>query len=156
VSGEIVRRGPFLLHFANSQQLTALLTRALVGAPLTADEFAVYSLLRLTGQTTPSRLASDLGMRASTMSHYLRRMAEKGHLARAPHPQDGRSSLIELTPSGVDVTEGCFKGFGRAIDTFRRHLAMPEKDLLEALDIMNRALTAAWHELTASEDRPEE
>ena len=148
MSGEIVRRGPFLLHFANSQQLAALLTRALADAPLTADEFAVYSLLRLTGQMTPSRLASDLGMRASTMSHYLRRMAEKGHLDRAPHPHDGRSSLIELTPSGVDATEACYAGFGTAIDTFRRHLAMPEKNLLETLDIMNRALTAAWHELS--------
>jgi DNA-binding MarR family transcriptional regulator len=152
VSGEIVRRGPFLLHFANSQQLTALLSRALADAPLTSDEFAVYSLLRLTGQTTPSRLASDLGLRASTMSHYLRRMTANGHLERTQHPQDGRSSLIQLTPSGVDATEACYAGFGTAIATFRRHLAMPEKDLLEALDIMNRALTAAWHEITTGED----
>ena len=152
MSGEIVRRGPFLLHFANSQQLTALLTRALAEAPLTADEFAVYSLLRLTGQTTPSRLASDLGMRASTMSHYLRRMTANGHLERTQHPHDGRSSLIQLTPSGVDATEACFAGFGNAIATFRRHLAMPEEKLLEALDIMNRALTAAWLELTPGEE----
>ena len=151
MSGEIVRRGPFLLHFANSQQLTALLTRALSDAPLTADEFAVYSLLRLTGQTTPSRLASDLGLRASTMSHYLRRMADKGHLDRTAHPHDGRSSLIELTPSGVDATEACYAGFSAAIDSFRRHLAMPEKDLLESLDIMGRALTAAWHELGSAD-----
>lgn len=146
-----MRRGPFLLHFANSQLLTALLTKALAPAPLTADEFAVYSLLRITGATTPSRLAGDLGMRASTMSHYLRRMAERGHLDRTPHPHDGRSSLVALTDAGVAATEACFPGFSAAINAFLRHLAMPEDDLLDALTVMNGALTAAARELDADE-----
>jgi len=137
-------RGPFLLHFANSQRLTALLSRALDGAPLTPDEFAVYSLLRLIGPTTPTRLASQLSMPASTMSHYLRRMTAREHLIRTANPADGRSSLVELSPDGVAATEACFAGFNAAITAFRRHLSVPEKELLSALEAMNEALDAAW------------
>lgn len=145
---ELSYRGPFLLQFANSQQLSVLLSRALADAPLTPDEFAVYSVLRLTGPTTPTRLAADLGMRASTMSHYLRRMAERGHLDRSPNPSDGRSSLVALTPDGHQVTEACIPGFQAAITAFRERLAMPEKDLLAALELMSDALEAAYQTIT--------
>jgi DNA-binding MarR family transcriptional regulator len=144
---ELTYRGPFLLQFALSQQLSALLSRALADAPLTPDEFAVYSVLMVHGPTTPTRLAGDLGMRASTMSHYLRRMADRGHLDRRPNPDDGRSSLVALTPDGHQVTEACVPGFQAAITAFRERLAMPEKDLLAALEIMSDALEAAYQSI---------
>jgi DNA-binding MarR family transcriptional regulator len=149
VAGNLIERGPFLLHFANSQKLSALLSRAFAdaGAPLTTDEFAVYSLLRLAQPATPTRLAHDLGMRASTMSHYLRRMEAAGHLRRRANPDDRRSSLLELTKAGDKATVDCFPGFSAAISTFRRHLMMPEKELLTAMSAMNDALHAAHEEL---------
>jgi DNA-binding MarR family transcriptional regulator len=151
VAGNLVERGPFLLHFANSQKLTALLSRSFAdgNAPLTIDEFAVYSLLRLAGPTTPTRLAHDLGMPASTMTHYLRRMDAAGHLIRRPNPEDRRSSLIELSTAGSDATVACFPAFGAAIAAFRQHLMMPEKELLTAMSAMNDALHAAHEDLTA-------
>jgi DNA-binding MarR family transcriptional regulator len=148
VGGDLKKRGPFLLEFAISQQLSALLSRALADAPLTPDEFAVYSVLKWTGPTTPTRLAADLGMRASTMSHYLRRMTDRGHLDRRPNPNDGRSSLVALTGAGHQVTEDCFPGFGAAITAFRERLDMPEDDLLAALEVMSAALEAAIQALT--------
>ena len=143
MAGDLAQRGPFLLAFAISQQLRALLARALADAPLTADEFAVYSVLFGTGPTTPSRLAADLGMPASTMSHYLRRMAERGHLDRRTNPDDGRSSLVVLTADGRSATEACFPAFGAAITSFRANLGMPEADLLAALTKMSEAIAAA-------------
>ena len=143
-----MQRGPFLLAFAIGQQLRALLARALAEAPLTSDEFAVYSVLFLTGPTTPTRLAGDLGMPASTMSHYLRRMSERGHLDRRTNPGDGRSSLVILTADGRTATEACFPAFGAAITSFRANLRMPESDLLAALTRMSEAITAT----TASVD----
>jgi len=145
-----MQRGPFLLAFAIGQQLRALLARALAEAPLTSDEFAVYSVLFLTGPTTPTRLAGDLGMPASTMSHYLRRMSERGHLDRRTNPDDGRSSLVILTADGRAATEACFPAFGAAITSFRANLNMPEADLLAALTRMSEAIAAATsadHEL---------
>jgi DNA-binding MarR family transcriptional regulator len=142
VAGNLTQRGPFLLAFAVGQQLRALLARALADAPLTADEFAVYSVLFIIGPTTPTRLASDLGMPASTMSHYLRRMAERGHLDRRSNPVDGRSSLVVLTAHGRAATEACFPAFGAAITSFRANLTMPEADLLAALERMSEAIAA--------------
>jgi DNA-binding MarR family transcriptional regulator len=143
VADDLVQRGPFLLHFANSQQLSALLATALAGAPLTPDEFAVYSWLRIVGPTTPTRLAAALGMRASTMSHYLRRMASAGHLDRSRNPDDGRSSVVALTDSGVEATVACFAGFQTAMEAFQAHLGIAVPELLAAMESMHAALGQA-------------
>ena len=155
MAGNLVERGPFLLHFANSQKLGALLARSFADgqAPLTTDEFAVYSLLRLAGPTTPTRLAHDLGMPTSTMTHYLRRMDAAGHLNRRPNPEDRRSSLIELTTAGAETTVACFPAFSAAITAFRQHLMMPEKELLTAMSAMNDALHAAYEQLAEPDGR---
>ncbi len=143
---KLAYRGPFLLLFAVGQQLRALLSRALADAPLNPDEFAVYSVLFLIGPATPTRLAADLGMPPSTLSHYLRRMGERDHLNRRPNPDDGRSSLVDLTEAGRAATDACFAGFGAAITEFRRHLPMAEDDLLKALELTSSALQAIDHD----------
>ena len=154
-------RGPFLLLFAVNQQLDTLLTRAMADAPLRPSEFAVYSVLRLVQPTTPSELAATLGLRATTMSSQLVKMADAGHLERIRNPRDGRSRLISLTPAGVAATEGCFPAFGQAIRSFQEHLTLPERALLEALEAASTALTAATDEIgsadpgSQSPDEPE-
>lgn len=60
---------------------------------------------------------------------------------------DGRSSLIALTESGRAATEACLAGFERAIGAFRELLEIPEKELIAALETMNRALDAAGEAL---------
>jgi DNA-binding MarR family transcriptional regulator len=136
-------RGPFLLLFALDQQLGSLLSRAMTAAPLTPAEFAVYSALRLEQPTTPSELAHTLGMRATTMSSHLVKMAGLGHLERARNPADGRSRLISLTPAGMVATEACFPGFERAISAFQASLAVDQGDVLEVLEAVSAALASA-------------
>lgn len=139
-------RGPFLLVFALDQQLGSLLTKAMASSPLRPAEFAVYSTLRLEQPTTPSELARTLGMRATTMSSHLAKMAAAGHLERVRNPGDGRSTLISLTPAGLTATEGCFPAFSQAIRSFQAHLAIPQQDLLDALEAASTALDAALAE----------
>jgi DNA-binding MarR family transcriptional regulator len=140
-------RGPFLLLFALDQQLGSLLTRALADAPLRPGEFAVYSTLRLEQPTTPSVLATTLGLRATTMSSQLARMSTLGHLERTRNPRDGRSTLLSLTPEGLAATEACFAGFSRAIQLFRKHLTTDEPAVLVALEAVGTALTGALQEI---------
>ena len=140
-------RGPFLLAFAIDQQLAGLLQQAMADAPLAPNEFAVYSALRLLQPTTPSQLAVTLGMKATTLSSMLVRMSRSGHLKRRRNPADGRSVILTLTPSGVRITEACFGTFGRAIEAFRRQLAVDEKSLLAHLEAMSTALSQATAEL---------
>jgi DNA-binding MarR family transcriptional regulator len=142
-------RGPLLLIYALSHQSSQLLAARLGGCPLTPDDFAVYSALRLMAPCTPSDLANTLGMRASTLSNYLRRMQERGHLRRRRNPRDGRSTLIRLTPSGVRATEGCFPAFGAAIRAVRTRLGDRENDVLAAMEELSRCLAEAIAEAPA-------
>lgn len=82
---------------ANSTR--SLLDDALARSGLSAEEFALYSLLHMSGHT-PTALASALHVPPTTMSSILRRLDERGHLTRRINPNDRRSSVIELSSSG--------------------------------------------------------
>jgi DNA-binding MarR family transcriptional regulator len=146
---KLAQRGPFLLLFALNQQLGALLSQAMAGAPLTPPDFAVCSALRLMQPTTLTELASTLGMRPTTLSSTLTRLEQQGHLTRQPNPADGRSRLISLTSGGQEATEGCFPSFGAAIQAFLQHLDVPQAPLLDHFEAAARALQAAAGELAA-------
>ena len=146
-TGGLTFRGPFLLVFALGQQVRSVLDLTFVDAPLRPDEFAVYSALRLIGATTPAQLADELGMGRSTLSNRLRKMEDQGHLLRRRHPDDGRSSVIELSPAAVRLTEQCFPAFSRAISVFRAHLD-DEEQLLAVLESASGALTKTFQQLS--------
>jgi DNA-binding MarR family transcriptional regulator len=62
-----------------------------------------YATLSLIGVRAPVRLteiAAELGMPLTTLSDVVRRLEARGDVHRRPNPDDGRSSLFELTASG--------------------------------------------------------
>jgi DNA-binding MarR family transcriptional regulator len=83
-----------------SRATTALLDEALRPAGLDADEFAVYSVLASSDEVTPSDLARWMSAPATTVSSYVKRFETRGHVRRVPHPDDGRSYLLQLTAAG--------------------------------------------------------
>jgi DNA-binding MarR family transcriptional regulator len=139
-------RGPFLLIFAVDSQLGSLLQATMQDCPLTPEEFAVTSVLNLSGPTRAGELASLTGLRPTSMSNYLRRFEERGLVRRRTDPSDRRASLVSLTPKGVRQTLACFPAFQGAIEAFQKALAdegVHEADLLSALEGASRALTVA-------------
>src|SRR3954447_17404654 len=54
------------------------------------------------GHSNPSRLADAAGVSASTMTHRLDRMVERGLVARAPDPENRTKMLVSLTRTGWD------------------------------------------------------
>jgi DNA-binding MarR family transcriptional regulator len=149
VMAQLEQRGPFLVLFALSQQLSSLLSQAMAQAPLSPSDFAVYSALRLQQPSTLMELAATLGMRPTTLSSVLARMQQHGHLRREPNPADGRSRLISLTDTGRQVTEACFPQFSGAIEAFRHHLDVDEQQSLRYLEAVSGALRGAAGELAA-------
>ena len=139
----LTHRGPLLLVFTLSQLTGRLLGGHLAGSGLSASEFAVYSVVLAEGRLTPGRLAEVLGMPPTTVSSVVRQMHSRGHLSRVRNPADGRSVLLELTPSGRRVTQRATRGFVTAIDAFRANLDIAESRLLAALEAMVAALEAA-------------
>lgn len=139
-------RGPFLLLFAVDSQLGTLLQTTMRNCPLTPEEFAVTSVLNLSGPTRAGELAALTGLRPTTMSNYLRRFEERGLIRRRTDASDRRASLVSLTAKGKRHTLACFPGFQAAIGAFQKALAdegVHEADLVQTLEGASRAFTVA-------------
>jgi DNA-binding MarR family transcriptional regulator len=152
VPGTAFTRGPLLLVYALSRQSGQLMSRCFEGAPLTPEEFAVYSSLRLVQPATPSALAATLGMKQPTLSNHLRRMQQRRHVRRRAHPHDGRSSIVSLTPLGQELTEACFPHFQDAILPLVERLGSDKDRILGAMEELSEALDAVLADLDAAGD----
>src|SRR5687767_14810303 len=104
--------------FAASQQVKTLLTRAMAGAGLRPDEYAVYSGVFEFGPITPTDLAKVVGMPPTTLSHYVKAMREAGHLVEQRKPEDGRSRALTLSPTGLTAHRRANRAFEPAYQAF--------------------------------------
>src|SRR5689334_6739168 len=95
-----MRPGLFLQPHVVSELVGTLIGRIVDGTDLTGREYAVTSWLALQERATPTSIADQLGMSATTVSAMVDRLVQKGHIRRVPNPDDGRSYFIELTPAG--------------------------------------------------------
>lgn len=139
-------RGPLLLLFALGNRTSELMRVHFADAPLSASDFGVTSALRLLQPTRPSELATAVGLRPTSMSNYLRRLAERGLIERVTDPRDGRAALVSLTPLGLAQTTACFPHFEASLKAFEdAALAMGEdlQHLAVTLNRLDRILNAA-------------
>jgi DNA-binding MarR family transcriptional regulator len=87
-------------------------------SPLTADEYGVYSGVFEFEPITPSDLALTVGMRPTTLTHYLIDMRERGHLLEVRNPADGRSRTLSLSESGLAAHRAANREFEKAYRGF--------------------------------------
>lgn len=94
------------------KRLDALLEQAL--APYFAryrvggKEFELLSALRRSGvpyAASPTELARTLIVPAATMTKRLDRLEQAGLVSRAPHPEDRRAIVINLTSKGLRTSD---------------------------------------------------
>lgn len=116
-----------------SRAATSRLDEALRPSGLSADEFAVYSVLSA-APLTPGEVAGWMSAPLTTVSSYVRRFEARGHVRRVPNPDDGRSYRLELTAAGrrahqaagalfLPVLEQTESRLGRSVGPVRRSLA---------------------------------
>ena len=126
-------------------QLTSgLLDESLEGSRLSGDDFGLYSLLRVFGPATPTQVARWTGMRPTSVSAALKRMAGRGHSEQRPNPADGRSYLVGLTPTGVDAHLTAAEPFLDVMGRVTGGLAPDELEMriwLQRLDAVLRAVS---------------
>jgi DNA-binding MarR family transcriptional regulator len=86
------------------------------------DRSAIVILARLHehGPTRLSDLAGMLCLDVSTVSRHARTLEDRGYVARADDPSDGRAVRLTMTPSGQAVLE---TAFGNRKDWLDRCLA---------------------------------
>ncbi|MEU9118338.1 MarR family transcriptional regulator [Streptomyces sp. NPDC048506] len=75
---------------------------------LTVAEFDVVVALRRAGEPyamKPNELARSLLLSSGGTSNVVNHLADRGLVVREPSPDDGRSTMIRLTPDGVETAE---------------------------------------------------
>ena len=138
----------FELHAA-SRAIGELLATAMHDSPLTPEAYAVYSVLFDEGPHAPTELARRTGMPATSMSHFVRAMLERGHAERAPDPGDRRSYRIVLTKAGLQAHADASRAFAQADDRFIEALAADEEEARRVLRAIGRAAAVARDDLAA-------
>jgi DNA-binding MarR family transcriptional regulator len=93
----------------------------------------------------PSEIADKLDVHRSAITHHLRSLTQAGHVTARTDPQDRRSSLLFLTPSGEETV----RRLGRqGMDRFSSFVAGWSDDEVETLARLLekfRASAAAVH-----------
>ncbi len=89
----------FLLRKAQQRHLSIF--SAHMSENLTAQQFAALAKLREVGACSQNSLGRQTGMDNSTINGVVRRLHDRGLIARAPLPGDERMLQIDLTEEGA-------------------------------------------------------
>jgi DNA-binding MarR family transcriptional regulator len=116
-----------------SRSTVDLLDTALSPAGVTADEFAIYSILASAPGITPTELARWMAAPPTTVSSYVKRLETRGHLTRQTHPRDRRSYRIALSPDGEASYREARALFAPVRAAVARALGADERDVRNAL-----------------------
>ncbi|TQS45837.1 MarR family winged helix-turn-helix transcriptional regulator [Cryptosporangium phraense] len=117
-----------------SAVVDAKLAKNFAANGLDGGSFDVLATLLRNGaphRLTPAALAADAMITSSAVAQRLNRLEARGLIERSPNPDDGRGSLVTLTPAGQAAVE-------RTLPT---HLAT-EESILAALTKDERAALA--------------
>ena len=128
--------------FILGQLADDLLGRAMAGLKVQPNDFAVLSAIRAFQPITPSRLAALLGMPPTTLSSYLRRLEGRRLVRRRPNPDDGRSSLLEVTKTGDRHAVSAFPALQGSVARVHERLDYSPRELDLALDRLEDAMRA--------------
>jgi DNA-binding MarR family transcriptional regulator len=148
------RRNVLFRLFILGQLANDLVDSAMRRDKLNPNGFAVASAIRACQPITPTELANLLGMPPTTLSSYLRRLEARRHVKRRPNPDDGRSSLFELTKLGDRYVVAGFPALRGSIARVEEHLDYPAEDLDLALDRLEDAMRRALSRPDESMRRP--
>lgn len=75
---------------------------------LSSWEFDMLAALRRSGAPyclAPTTLFSTLMVTSGTMTHRMTKLEAQGWIERLPNPADARSSLVQLTPQGLELID---------------------------------------------------
>jgi DNA-binding MarR family transcriptional regulator len=123
-----------------SRKLDQWYARQLADLDLSPGEWSVIAqLAKADTALTPSRLADASNVAASSMTHRLDRMTERGLVRRSPDPQNRTRVLVELTDHGWEL-------FGAAV----READVVESDTLRGLTRKQRDQLASLLEVVIS------
>jgi len=135
--------GPYTLLFdvwLLARVTLGVLDAAIADSGINADEFALYSLIRVEGPLTPTELARWTAIALTTLSSQVRRLERRGHIERVPHGSDRRSYRIDLTEAGRSAHVLASERFLPVLQHVEEALTRPPGQQRAALKELERLL----------------
>ena len=120
-----------------------LLDDSLQSSGLSGDDFALYSLLNAYGPATPSQLARWTGMRSTTVSAALKRLASRGHTVQQRSTSDRRSYTVALSDAGRSAHRETAAVFWAETRTLAELLGEREREMRQQLQVLDASLREA-------------
>lgn len=112
--------------YALSRLFTAQYRPVLDKLDLTYPQYLVMTLLWHEKNITVKELGNRLYLDSGTLTPLLKRLEQKGLLARQRDVEDERSVIISLMPAGKEMHQKA----GKISETLNRCISIPEKDLV--------------------------
>ena len=109
-----------------------LLREGLLDSAFSLSEARVLYELWCRDHLTASQIAAELGLDHGYLSRMLRRFAERGLIAKKPAPDDGRQSLLSLTPRGRKAFAPLDQGSRDQVAALLDRLTAPQQERLVA------------------------
>jgi MarR family 2-MHQ and catechol resistance regulon transcriptional repressor len=97
------------------------------------SDFAVLEALLHKGPLPVNTLGKKVLLTSGSITTAIDRMTQKNLVRRTPHPDDGRISLVELTPIGNKLIKNAFSQHVAAMERATSVLNAKEKKQLAAL-----------------------
>ncbi len=97
-------------------------------------------MIGLLRTTSPTDVADQLRVPATSISRHVARLTDAGLVRRSPNPSDGRSAILELTDEGRQKVATIAPRFRGIVDELRTHVAVEQIEL--ALLDLERAAKA--------------
>jgi DNA-binding MarR family transcriptional regulator len=112
--------------------LAASRHRAATGRVLGMSENELLALqyIGLAGRLTPSALGGLLRLTSGGTTALVQRLERAGHVAREPHPGDGRSTLLRLTPRSEERATEAFAPLVAELDRLAGELSERERTIV--------------------------
>lgn len=115
-----------------------LIEQAIDSTGLSAEELGLYLLIGEFQPVSPRGISRNSGMRPNTVSATLQRLESRGHIARQPNENDGRSILVTLTEEGLRTTHAAAAGNQLLLDRLGDLIDVGDAQL--AIDQVNQAV----------------
>ncbi len=123
--------------------MDAVARQSMAAAGLGFSDFVLLEALLHVGPLRPSELGEKLALTSGSVTAVLDRLEARGLVSRTHNPADGRSFIVELTPSGRDVIGPAYEAHAADIEhLFSSALtAEQRRELFGLLRAVRRAAT---------------
>ncbi len=118
---------------------------------------AANALAVIEGEGAPmltGEVAARMHITSGSVTSLLDNLERKGYVERSGDPEDRRRVLVDITPAGQAVLDEVLPRIVQLAGRIVTHLdTRGQQDLLDALDVVRRAVSDIPHELPPPEPR---